>query len=490
MQVLGDLVKLPADSDSLPLPWWHRAPLGLLNGTTVFVGLTEKGPRPVGEVVISVLNPNNWDKMYHVACSPKDASGILERKFGLVSPSNIALAEAVTINRGADYHHDVELVCEPYQGVDGQRDLESTRKRFIDAGFADTTIEAYHAFPSAIVEHKVRVVDHGWVRGTRWKKLVTKYSSPTDLEQVDLTRAVVSADTGRRILRFVFPRKGARSIKIVHADIPGALQALTGALVASQANILSALLRRGGAPPHSAILIAVVEPLPETDASQLESSITGQVDEIDKKYCAELRIYDGRAARSTITTVGPNDVVASVPDDLLSKVLKYRGKYLSKVERGTIPVFFSRRFFSDDPAAERIEEEFRRALKENGCCAVEAVPGKGEQDVTFQEVSAWLWVAKAGLVVVTPPLDESSTRAISLNLAHEYGFLQGQGKPVRLLIDDRCADDPSLKEWSITHGVTVTYYSGLHAFEPGHRDSLFRKVAQWANWLKLYNTED
>ena len=35
MQVLGELTRIEKDLKRLPLPWYHRAPLGLENNTTV-----------------------------------------------------------------------------------------------------------------------------------------------------------------------------------------------------------------------------------------------------------------------------------------------------------------------------------------------------------------------------------------------------------------------------------------------------------------------
>ena len=65
---------------------------------------------------------------------------------------------------------------------------------------------------------------------------------------------MISADTERRILRYVFPRKGAVSVSVKHSDRPGAMGEIAGALADSKLNILSSLLRRGSAPANSALL--------------------------------------------------------------------------------------------------------------------------------------------------------------------------------------------------------------------------------------------
>ena len=76
VQVLGDLVKLSGDGLSLPLPWWQRAPLGLLNGTDVHVGLV-RGSRPIGDIVVSVLDITKWDNMVRLECSHTEERGVL-----------------------------------------------------------------------------------------------------------------------------------------------------------------------------------------------------------------------------------------------------------------------------------------------------------------------------------------------------------------------------------------------------------------------------
>ena len=54
MQVLGSLIRLPRDATGLPLPWWHRAPLGLQSRTHCFVSIIQRKKRPVGDIIVSV----------------------------------------------------------------------------------------------------------------------------------------------------------------------------------------------------------------------------------------------------------------------------------------------------------------------------------------------------------------------------------------------------------------------------------------------------
>src|SRR4051812_38278026 len=115
MQVLGDLIRLPLERTSLPLPWWHRAPLGLLNGTQVYVALVESGrvgPNqiPGPELIVSVLDPDLWQSLLMVRCSRRDEPGVFLESLNAVYPLNIVLAESVTLE--TDNMHEVTLICE------------------------------------------------------------------------------------------------------------------------------------------------------------------------------------------------------------------------------------------------------------------------------------------------------------------------------------------------------------------------------------------
>src|SRR5262245_23858070 len=111
MQILGDLISLPERPD-LPLPWWHRASLGLLTDTNVWVGIAANSKRPAPDLVVSVLNPTEWDSMARFEVRHEEQFGILHGIFEAVAPSdvrddkwhNVALAESVTIQDGKIHH--------------------------------------------------------------------------------------------------------------------------------------------------------------------------------------------------------------------------------------------------------------------------------------------------------------------------------------------------------------------------------------------------
>jgi len=135
MQVLGDLIRIPRDGDDLPLPWWHRAPLGLSHNTGVFVVITkEEGTRPVGDLLVTVLNPSRWDRMFRLECNRWDEPGLLTQVFHLVYPLNIALAEAVT-TEGTGLHN-IGLICEPaHRQQDMEAEVERIGGELKQAGF-------------------------------------------------------------------------------------------------------------------------------------------------------------------------------------------------------------------------------------------------------------------------------------------------------------------------------------------------------------------
>src|ERR1035438_6112198 len=115
MQVLGSLVQLTEDRRALPLPWWHRAPLGLLHGTPVYLALSATSKRDVGDLLVTVLDPLKWNEMVLVEGLEEDNPGVIADIFGAIPPLNIAMAETVTLETGDQ--HNVTLICEPFEGA-------------------------------------------------------------------------------------------------------------------------------------------------------------------------------------------------------------------------------------------------------------------------------------------------------------------------------------------------------------------------------------
>ncbi|MCB9899640.1 MAG: hypothetical protein H6825_16660, partial [Planctomycetes bacterium] len=143
MQVLGDLVYLENET-ILPLPWWHRAPLGLMHDTSVHLSVVRRRkPRrkPSGgwrlpDLIVSVTDPANWDRMFHVTARTPDEPGRLAEATHFELPINIALAESATVDNGR--FHEVTFICEP---TSKQRiKKRHLRKHFRQRGFRETVV--------------------------------------------------------------------------------------------------------------------------------------------------------------------------------------------------------------------------------------------------------------------------------------------------------------------------------------------------------------
>lgn len=425
MQVLGDLVKLPGNN-YLPLPWWHRAPLGFQSKTWCYVAVVESEKRPVADLIVSVLNPDNWNKMLRIKCTHPDEPGVVSKAISNVSDFNIALAETVTMKAGE--LHEITFVCEPVGGTADVPSKLQLEKRLIDAGFCDVRIHTYDLKPfNKIWRGEVQA---GWIKNVDWRsKMSEDYGQAFDYTNIDLSKAVVSADTTNRLLRFVFPYKNAKTIQIEHLDQPGVLKDIMDVLFNYDLNLLSILLRRGGARPGNAILVAVCEPKGGVASEMIYENVQKGIHELPPRLMADMRINDGINATQTITPKEPDTVVARIPSNIVDRVHNAR----SFIPHGKLPVFFSHRFIADSHA-ELIEKTVREALVDNQCCLLEASPQDdlGGPNLIFIEVSAKMWLAKAGIVLVT---DLKKEDVLGKNLPHEFGFLQGQGKQILLLVE-------------------------------------------------------
>src|SRR6266568_915908 len=315
MYVLSEMIKLPEFGDDLPLPWYQRACLGLITRTSCFVAIVESKVgqgRPVGDIIVSVLNPMEWGNMIRVQCSRDDAPGVVAQAFDVVGETNIALAESITTDEGS--RHTVNLICELLGNSNLKRYLAAIRKRLKERGFEGITVEPYQNQQN-VIWHDVGIVERGWVVDANWKYEVhRRYKQVAERCNIDLSKAVATVDTATRALRFVFPHKGARNISIEHADIPGALKTLTSTLLSCDVNLLSAILRRGGAKPGNAVLLATAEPKGGQNAGDLTGRIKGQIEQIPTKFRPVLRIHSGIDATKLIFPRDPDTLVAPCPN--------------------------------------------------------------------------------------------------------------------------------------------------------------------------------
>jgi hypothetical protein len=475
MHVLGDLLRLNEKSESLPLPWWHRAPLGLLHDTTIYVSLVEGTARGVGELVVSVIDPNC--RRIHVQCRRDDKPGVLTSVLQIIDPDktnvNVALAEAVTIESGN--FHEVTLVCELPSKSEASL-VGKIQSKLRLAGFQNISVAEYHPIAKTIWHQKSRI-SHGKVRGVEWRSLLANtYSGDQEgktLADFDLTKAVVTADLENRILRYVFPRRGAVAVNIRHADKTGTLKLLTEALGRCNLNILSALLRRGGNESGDATFIAVCEPLTNRAPKQTEEAIAKEIAGIGQEYRIKLKVNEGRNADKTIYGRHPDDITARVPEALRPMVLAARRKFPSS---GT-PIFLSRRFLPDDNVrASKLVDHLRRVLLEADCFAVEALPAPGDHAPAPFQVASKMWASSGAIVLV---MDTGQDSAFSMNLAHEYGFMQGQGKPIMVLVER--GQDKALVPLSNLHGLNVAHFAsdGTAFAGADHADSIAYEVKKW-----------
>ncbi len=494
MQVLGDLLKLPSDS-SIPLPWWHRAPLGLIHDTTIHVAITEPGQRPVGDLLVSVLDCGKWPWMFQVNCQHMDQPGVLAKAFSATPQLNIALAEAATIlaarttNNQDDLSriHDLSLICEPPGSV-----TLKTPDVFLDSEVEATlrelrfqSISIDRADLPPLVWTDVGRIAHGWIDNVDWRGYGFRErfeSGP--MEAVDIDRAVVSADTRQRVLRFVFPYKGARTVSIEHRDDPGILAKLTEAIMDCDLNILSAFLRRGGAERGNALLVAACEPLPGTvaDKQGFEEKLHSNIRDLPHWFRAQARILEAREAHKTIYPQHPDDVVARAPDRLRRVVRSYRAAFSKD---GQIPVFVSRRFLDEDRRYAQIVREVHGALERNGCQPVEAKITTEDRLTTPDEVEATMWACKAAIVLIAGGGELEKDESFSANLAQEYGFFRGQGKPILPLIEKGYRTAVQERWTNPIGGLNFPHFSnGIEAFDKESTTSIERLVTDWLDqWV-------
>jgi hypothetical protein len=190
-----------------------------------------------------------------------------------------------------------------------------------------------------------------------------------------------------------------------------------------------------------------------------------------------VRITKGIVAERTIVPRHPDEIVARVPSEMRPKVLADK----RNLPRGLTPVFISRRFVSDSPDAEKVFQRIRDVLKKCKCWPVEALPENTGQTPPFYQVSSQMWISKAGIVLVMKRGIEG--QAFTMNLAHEFGFLQGQGKPILVLVEKGAEQD--MIPLSNALGINAPRFApDANAFDPDHPESIDRRVKEWISALR------
>ena len=538
MYVLGELIDLEPEIKRarklgergivrLPIPWYQRAPLGLLTGTTVHVAIlhdpsplqpVEEDGRPrLGDIIVSVVNP--WRHVFRVQVKRKEQEGALHSVFDGIGNLfeeyriNIALAETVTTD--CRHNHDVTLVCEILNQVDEDTikeikiKLESLLKKSMPKEAEKPTVVWQRPIEN-IAFSRIGVIRNGWVCDCDWFNQIEpltninsiaspslKHQAPETLliEEIiggrfnstglDCRRVVVYSAQVNRIARFVIPKHNAFTVEIEHADIPGALEKLTSCLAESGLNLLSTLIRRGGAGHGNATLVAVCEPAEHPSANKIQigrddwtTNLTGRLREIPNGPMYRIgdpRVSFGKHPSRVLTLRHPEDRIIQVPKRLRDTVKSIR----DAIPPHITPAFISRRFAGNDYRSRRLARIVHLTLKKHRFEPIEARPDPlDDNPTTFDQVEARLWACDLGIVLV---VSQENVESMSGNLAHEAGFLQGQDKPVVFLVEQHLARQNIIERnlSNIQGHVVLTYADGDSAYDRDHPNSIYQVLSEW-----------
>jgi hypothetical protein len=458
MQVLGELISLE-EPDRLALPWWHRACLGFISKTCVYVvAVWNNADRPP-DLIVTVFDPEQWKHLYRVMAQQQDRPGVLADHFQSVPPHNIAVAESVVIGNGTVYHNNMYI----------ENRASQTDREFVDClntafghgpffELAETPMAqrylprlqeppSHGRITTFLSEfgtppEKCRYLDYVQVQGgwltVQWRERLLRFMSEEKIsyDGFDLTKAVLSADTSSRILRFVFPRFGAKSVVVPHGDRPGEAGKICQLITQDGSNLLSATIRRIIA-GQRAELVVVCEP-PKSHKAEVNYG-----DELKTRLepgYPGVKIRSGRQAKDIITPLQKFDRVITIPIDYQTPV----AAHWKAVGKKT--VFVSRRnklqFHRD------ILDVIRSTLHAHKFNVLESNADATRERLTVRDVHTKLWASMAGIVIIGPVVSSDRKRGkggrrkppegpLWVNVAHEIGHLQGQEKPLLFLVDER-----------------------------------------------------
>lgn len=475
------LVKLR--KGSLPLPWYHRAPLGLLSGTNIHVVLQARHRRPFGDLIVSVVDPENWLHVREVNASKDDEPGVLADVYEKAPPLNIVFAEAVTVDSGS--RHDARLLLEPYyrkpdetvQDLKGRvnSDIRSIKKSLLEEQeFERVVSRNIHLDDHELTWEDEGRIEEGWVRVDGLEEAIAEQAAESEeAKGYDQGTAVISADTERRILRYVFPRRHAVSVSVKHRDRPGVMGEIAEALAGENLNILSSLLRRGSTSASKAEVVFVAEPKYDaTSQDEVEERIREALKALAPRLRLKVDVSGPLDPEDVLYPRRPHEVAVRPSESLESAIRAVK----RTVPRGMRPVFISRRFVApSETRGQEIVAELRRALEESGCFPLEALPQPGGfGPLAPDAIKAMMWASEAGVQLVIPTDDE---RDFSVNLAHESGFMQGLGKPLLPLVQKDC--EIGIFKHANFQGLPLGIFSEENALNADMPDSIASEVAQW-----------
>jgi hypothetical protein len=455
MQVLGELISLD-QTDRLALPWWHRACLGFITNTSVYVAAVWNDAGRPPDLIVTVFNPRKWNNLYRVMAQQRDKPGILAQHFQSVSPHNIAVAESATIGNGAVYHNNMYIedtkILTPAAFTNDLNDAfgEKSFFEFSDIPMSQQTLRredsTLHGHVTTFLSElgyppkKYLYIDYvqvkeGWVDVT-WKQQLANWMDAQSIryDEFDLTKAVLSADTSSRILRFVFPRRDAKSIIVPHSDSPGEAGRICKIITEDGSNLLSATIRRVRA-GQQAELVVVCEPPEAYKGKDYEKELRSRLEPDFPRTV----IRSGRRAQHTITPLRKFERTIVVPTDFQPAVKTIWSSALKRRQR---LIFLSRR------AALQFHEELVGAVKSTleqlQFQIIESNVQHTHGQLTPADVQAKLWASEGGIVIIGPversdseKPDEAnkSMEPLWINVTHEIGHMQGQGKPLLFLVN-------------------------------------------------------
>jgi hypothetical protein len=420
---------------------------------------------------------------------------------------NIAFVEAVTLDSGE--RHEARLAVEPFHPDTDVKEIAAVVdtnlvrvKAALDDAFGkkadgglppeqgdavarDEADKAQstplHQQNDELAWMEVGTVREGKVHVEGWREALERQARarPEEAKLYSREMAVIWADTERRMLRYVFPRKGAVSVYVEHTDGPGVMGEIASAVGESDLNILSWLLRRGSAPAYKAEVVFIVEP---GDASSKPVDVGQRVREALEGTPAWLRMRSKVLRKPVKPEDGvlyprrPHEIAVEPTRPMQAMILAVK----ASLPPDRMPIFISRRFADDvEPDKLAVVEQLRAVLRANGCEPVEALPQPGAEMVASDEVKARMWASKAAILLVMTEPQDDRMREFSVNLAHECGFMQGQGKSLLPLVNKNVAH-------------TIWQYAnlqGLQLMEFGDKD-MSKIVVAWLERLRGGDDDD
>jgi hypothetical protein len=429
-----------------------------------------------------VIDPENWPFVSEVSASRADKPGVLADVYKAAPPLNIVFAEAVTVDSGS--RHDARLLLEPYYreadesneevAAKVKKQIENLKGSLETQEFDDPQDEQIYRHRNEPIWTDTGSIELGWVEVDGLREAVAAQGrESSEADKYDLDTAVISADTERRILRYVFPRKGAVSVSVKHRDRPGAMGEIADALAGNDLNILSSLLRRGSVPAKKAEVVMVIEPGDESmDASEVEERARAGL--ADLSYTLQVRVDVSGPVNpeDVLYPRRPHEIAVRPSIALEAEILAVR----DELPAGKRPIFISRRFVDlEDDYSLQVVRELKSVLDEHDCVALEAVPRGGADRTASDAVKARMWASEAAiLLVVRTPKDE---RQFSGNLAHECGFMQGQGKPLLPLVQENAVK--SVHDNANLQGLQLSTFSRESAMNRHQPNSLHEAIHQW-----------